>query len=123
MEEIKFKFEDLKVYQKALSFVDVVYQISNSFPKEENYRLTSQFIRAATSIALNIAEGSGDTNPQFSRFLQIALGSVKECVVCVTIAKNQKYISTKEESNLREKLEELSKMISSLQKYLKNTND
>lgn len=123
MEEIKFKFEDLKVYQKALSFVDVVYQISNSFPKEENYRLTSQFIRAATSIALNIAEGSGDTNPQFSRFLQIALGSVKECVVCVTIAKNQKYISTKEESNLREKLEELSKMISSLQKYLKKTND
>ncbi len=123
MEEIKFKFEDLKVYQKALSFVDVVYQMSNSFPKEENYRLTSQFIRAATSIALNIAEGSGDTNPQFSRFLQIALGSVKECVVCVTIAKNQKYISTKEESNLREKLEELSKMISSLQKYLKNTND
>lgn len=123
MEEIKFKFEDLKVYQKALSFVDVVYQMSNSFPKEENYRLTSQFIRAATSIALNIAEGSGDTNPQFSRFLQIALGSVKECVVCVTIAKNQKYISTKEESNLREKREELSKMISSLQKYLKNTND
>lgn len=123
MEEIKFKFEDLKVYQKALSFVDVVYQISNSFPKEENYRLTSQFIRAAISIALNIAEGSGDTNPQFSRFLQIALGSVKECVVCVTIAKNQKYISTKEESNLREKREELSKMISSLQKYLKNTND
>lgn len=123
MEEIKFKFEDLKVYQKALSFVDVVYQMSNSFPKEENYRLTSQFIRAATSIALNIAEGSGDTNPQFSRFLQIALGSVKECVVCVTIAKNQKYISTKEESNLREKLEELSKMISSLQKYLKKTND
>ncbi len=123
MKEIKFKFEDLKVYQKALNFVDVVYQISNTFPKEENYRLTSQFIRAATSIALNIAEGSGDTNPQFSRFLQIALGSVKECVVCVTIAKNQKYISTVEENDLREKLEELSKMISSLQKYLKNTND
>lgn len=123
MKEIKFKFEDLKVYQKSLDFVDVVYKVSNTFPKEECYRLTSQFIRAATSVALNIAEGSGDTNPQFSRFLQIALGSVKECVVCVTIAKNQKYISTEEENDLREKLEELSKMISSLQKYLKNTND
>ncbi|WP_408023661.1 four helix bundle protein [Tenacibaculum sediminilitoris] len=78
------------MYQKSLDFVDIVYKVSNTFPKEENYRLTSQFIRAATSVALNIAEGSGDTNPQFSRFLQIALGSVKECVVCVAIAKNQK---------------------------------
>ncbi|MFT7899283.1 four helix bundle protein [Tenacibaculum ascidiaceicola] len=123
MKEIKFQFEDLKVYQKSLDFVDIVYKVSNTFPKEENYRLTSQFIRAATSVALNIAEGSGDTNPQFSRFLQIALGSVKECVVCVAIAKNQKYISIEEENNLRERLEELSKKISSLKKYLKNTND
>lgn len=68
MKEIKFKFEDLKVYQKSLDFVDIVYKVSNTFPKVENYRLTSQFRRTATSVALNIVEGSGDTNPQFSRF-------------------------------------------------------
>lgn len=62
MEDIKFKFEDLQVYQKALDFVDIAYNITKKFPEIERYGLTSQFIRAAVSIALNIAEGSGDTN-------------------------------------------------------------
>ena len=122
MKEIKFKFEDLKVYQKSLDFINLTYKTSEKFPQLETYRLTSQFIRAATSIALNIAEGSGDTSPQFNRFLQIAIGSVRECVVCTSIAKNQEYITTIEEKTLRENLEELSKMITGLQKYLKNTN-
>ena len=122
MKEIKFKFEDLKVYQKALDFINLAYKTSEQFPKEEAYKLTSQFIRAATSIALNIAEGSGDTNSQFNRFLKIAIGSVRECVVCASIAKNQNYITIKEERILRENLEELSKMITGLQKFLKNTN-
>ena len=122
MKEIKFKFEDLKVYQKALDFINLAYKTSEQFPKEEAYKLTSQFIRAATSIALNIAEGSGDTNSQFNRFLKIAIGSVRECVVCASIAKNQNYITIKEERILRKNLEELSKMITGLQKFLKNTN-
>jgi four helix bundle protein len=123
MKTIKFKFEDLQVYQKALDFTDSTYAITKNFPNAERYALTSQFIRASISIALNIAEGTGDTNAQFNRFLQIAIGSVKECVVCTTIAKRQDYISIEQEKELREKLEELSKMITSLQKYLKiNTN-
>ena len=123
MKTIKFKFEDLQVYQKALDFTDSTYAITKNFPNAERYALTSQFIRASISIALNIAEGTGDTNAQFNRFLQIAFGSVKECVVCTTIAKRQDYISIEQEKELREKLEELSKMITSLQKYLKtNTN-
>lgn len=119
MSDNKFAFEDLKVYEKTLDLIDLVYSISSIFPKEENYRLSSQFIRAATSIALNIAEGSGDTDPQFNRFLQIAINSVKECVVCSKIAKRQGYIDHEQENDLRTKLEELSKMINGLQKYLK----
>lgn len=68
MENIKFAFEDLKVYQKALDFVDVAYSLSSKFPKQELYGLTSQLNRAAVSIALNIAEGSGDSDVQFNRF-------------------------------------------------------
>ena len=123
MKTIKFKFEDLKVYQKSLDFVDTVYNTTKQFPSEENYRLTSQFIRAATSISLNIAEGSGDTNPQFSRFFKISLGSIKECVVCVTIVNNQNFITKNESLILREKLAELSKMITALLKYLNQTKD
>lgn len=123
MKTIKFKFEDLKVYQKSLDFVDTVYNTTKQFPSEENYRLTSQFIRVATSISLNIAKGSGDTNPQFSRFLKISLASIKECVVCVTIANNQNFITENESLILREKLAELSKMITALLKYLNQTKD
>jgi four helix bundle protein len=127
MNDITFKFEDLKVYQKALDFIDSTYKLTNSFPKNEDYALCSQFRRASTSIALNIAEGAGDTNAQFNRFLNIAKGSLKECVVCSTIAKRLNYLSNEDDNINRLQLEEISKMISSLQKYLKsndsNSND
>ena len=127
MEDIKFKFEDLKLYQKALDFIDTTYKITKDFPKNENFSLTSQFRRASTSIDLNIAEGSGDTNAQFNRFLNISNGSIKECVVCSTIAKRLNYISDETDYNNRLQLEELSKMTASLKKYLisnnNNTND
>ena len=82
MTEVKFKFEDLKVYQKAIEFVDLIYLTCESFPENEKYRLSSQFIRASVSIALNIAEGSSDTDKQFNRYLQSAIDSINECVVC-----------------------------------------
>ena len=118
MEDVTFKFEELQVYKKAIEFISDAYNTSKSFPKSENYGLTSQFLRASNSIALNIAEGSGDTNLQFSRFLKIALGSVKECVVCLTIAINQQYITQDKNIELKVKLVELSKMITGLKKYL-----
>lgn len=122
MRTIKFKFEDLKVYQKALDFVDAAYNATNNFPKKENYALTSQFRRSSISIALNIAEGARDTNAQFNRFLNISNGSIKECVVCSTIAKRLGYISTEQDYSNRIPLEELSKMTLALQKYLKSND-
>ncbi|AWX44738.1 hypothetical protein HME9304_01741 [Flagellimonas maritima] len=119
MNSAHFSFEDLKVYQKSLDFVDDVYELCKEFPKEETYRLTSQFTRASTSIPLNIAEGAGDTNAQFNRFLQIAMGSIKESVVRITIARRQAYISNHKEMKLKSQLVELSKMLTSLQNYLK----
>lgn len=122
MNPIKFNFEDLKVYQKALDFIDDTYKMTKDFPKSENYALSSQFKRASISIALNIAEGAGDTNAQFNRYLNIASGSIKECVVCSTIAKRLDYLDKDEDYSNRVKLEELSKMTSSLQKYLKSND-
>ena len=115
---MKFNFEDLQVYQKSLDFVDTVYKITSEFPKEEIYGLVSQFRRASTSIALNIAEGSGSTNREFSRYLRISYNSLKECVVCCTIAFRQGFISEEIFKNLRSQLQEISKMISGLRKYL-----
>jgi four helix bundle protein len=62
-----FKFEDLKIYQKAVDFGETVNIQINTFPKEETYKLASQFIRAADSIALNIADGSASSDANFNR--------------------------------------------------------
>jgi len=124
MKEVRFRFEELQVYQKSLDFVDTVYSITKTFPSDERFRLSSQYIRAAISISLNISEGAGDTNSQFQRFLKIALGSINECVVCSTIAQRQGFITIEQDKETRKKLVEITKMISSLISYLKNpTND
>ena len=80
-----FNFEKLEVYQKALILIDKVYKTTMSLPKSEVYGLSSQFRRASTSIALNIAEGAGSSNAEFRRYLQISLNSVEEYVVCTEI--------------------------------------
>ena len=94
--------------------MDLVYKISTDFPKKELFALTNQFIRAAQSISLNIAEGAGNSNPKFIRYLNISRSSARECVVCLSIAKRQNYISENIENELRNRLAQLSKMISGL---------
>jgi four helix bundle protein len=113
-EDFKFNFEELKVYQKAIEFIDLVYLITRKFPKEEEYRITSQFIRAAHSIALNIADGSGGSKPEFKNFLRISKRSTRECVVCATIALRQNFISKETEFDCRKRLVEISKMLNGL---------
>jgi four helix bundle protein len=49
-----FKFEELRVYQKSLDIIDEVYNLTEKFPRKENFVLTSQLLRAVNSIALNI---------------------------------------------------------------------
>ncbi|MBW2962360.1 four helix bundle protein [Mesonia aestuariivivens] len=114
-----FKFEELIMYQKALEFGDMVYSQIKEFPKEETYRLGSQFIRAADSIALNIAEGSSSTHPNFNRYLQIAWDSAHECVVCSSKAVRRDFISKETDEDNRQRIMELSKMITSYKNYLK----
>lgn len=84
--EISFGFEKLKVYQKALDYVDFVYSTTEKFPKSEVFALSSQFQRAATSIALNIGEGSGGTKAEFKNFIRISYRSLNECVVCTSVS-------------------------------------
>jgi four helix bundle protein len=109
-----FDFEKLRVYQKALDFIDRVYEITHGFPPEERFGLTDQFRRAATSIALNIAEGSGGSKTEFRRFLRVSRRSVRECVAVTEISSRQGYITSDERKELRRACVDLSRMLTGL---------
>ena len=117
-----FDFEKLKVYQKSLDLIDCVYDLTDTFPAKETYNLTLQFKRAANSISLNIGEGSGGSRKEFIKFLTISRRSLRECVVCTTIAYRRKYIDVKTQQSLRNQLTEISKMTSGFINYLERNN-
>jgi four helix bundle protein len=119
MEEERFEFENLKVYQKALEYIDFVYGIARDFPKAEIFSLADQFRRASISICLNIAEGSGGSKTEFNRFLKISRRSIRECVAITEISCRQKFIGDKVKQQSRSFCLELSKMINGLIKSLK----
>ena len=105
------KFQELIVWQKAHQFVLGVYNYSKSFPKEEVYGLTSQFKRAAISIAANIAEGyKKKGKADKARFMNIAQGSLEECQYYLILAGDLGYGENILLSNL---LNEVSKMLES----------
>jgi four helix bundle protein len=115
-----FKFEKLIVWQKAVDLSDFVHMLVKKFPKDELYILTSQIKRAADSVSLNIAEGStGQTNPEFRRFLRIALRSNIEVVGCIHLGMRRGYINETEFAEMYKKCEVILVMINSLRDKLK----
>jgi len=89
-----FKFENLRVWQLALEYVDLMYRLADGLPPGEQFNLASQLKRAATSITLNIAEGStGQSDSEQRRFLSMALRSLIETVACQRLIARRNYIS------------------------------
>ena len=94
---MKFKFESLIIWQKAMEMGEDMNTLADKFPKKELYNLSSQIRRAADSIALNITEGSiGQSNPEFKRFMGYSIRSMAEVVTCLYKARKRDYI-TKDE--------------------------
>ena len=87
-------YQDLIVWQKAMDLVEQIYAISQRFPREEIYGLTSQLRRAAVSIPSNIAQGQGRrTTADFLRHLLISYGSLRELETQTLIATRLQYLT------------------------------
>ena len=113
-------FTKLKVWQKAHTFTINLYKISSTFPSEEKFGLTNQIRRASVSIESNLAEGAGRTsNKDFSRFLGIAQGSAFEVKCQILIAKDLGYIENNKSELLMDKINEVSRMLTSLNQKLR----
>ena len=86
-------FKDLECWQKAHEFVLAVYRVTKQFPEDERYGLTSQFRRAAVSIAANICEGYKKlSKADKMRFMNIAQGSLEECRYYIILSRDIEYI-------------------------------
>ena len=115
-EESKIKsYKDLIVWQKTVELSVKVYELTDNFPKEELYGLTSQMRRAVISIPSNIAESKcRSTKKDFTNFLRISLGSGGELGTQIEIAKQLKNTNCFNYKELEELLIEVMKMLNSL---------
>ncbi len=115
-----FAFEKLLVYQKSVDFADAICQRTEHFLRGYGF-LVDQLNRAALSIAANIAEGNGRfTKPDRRHFFGIARGSVQECVPLLELAWRRKLLNEQDHIELKNRLEEIARMLSGLIKGLEN---
>lgn len=113
-------FKNLLVWKKAHEMTLDVYQATKALPKEETYGLTSQLRRAASSVPANIAEGCGrNSDAELAHFLQIAASSASEVEYHLLLARDLKFIDSKEHENLTSEIIEIKKMLNAFLKKLR----
>ncbi|CAM3593929.1 hypothetical protein FSS13T_16340 [Flavobacterium saliperosum S13] len=114
------QFKELGIWKKSRLFCSDIYSITSSFPNEEKFGLINQLRRASVSIPSNIAEGSSrNSNKDFSRFLEIAIGSAYEVETQLIIASDLGFIDSEKLVFLSNQLNEIIKMISKFRSTLK----
>jgi len=113
-------YRDLIAWQKSIELVEEVYKLTREFPREEIYSLTTQMRRAAISIPSNIAEGEGRrSGNEFSHFLSIAHGSLRELETQILIAQRLLYLTDAQVQTLFSMTEEIGRLINGLANSLK----
>lgn len=112
-------FRELEIYHLAHKFVLDIYELAKDFPKSEDNNLTSQLVRAATCLPLNIAEGSGaNSNKVFLNFLVFCYRSSLEVEACLRLGKDLGYINNNKFDIYFEKLDKFVRKLYRYMQYL-----
>jgi four helix bundle protein len=118
--EASKRFRDLLVWQKAHAFVLCTYRYTDKFPKAELYGLTSQFRRAAVSVAANIAEGFvKKSNADKLRYYNIAQGSLEECRYYIILSQDLMFAPTDNQMEII--AEQVSKLLYGFMSSIENS--
>lgn len=117
---MKFKFEKLIIWQRAMVLGEEINDIAGKFPKIEIYNLASQIRRAGDSVALNISEGSiGQSVPEAKKFMGYSIRSLAEVVTCLHKAKRREYINDEEFEKLYDDAFNLMNMMITFQRNIR----
>ncbi|CAN5295972.1 four helix bundle protein [soil metagenome] len=112
-------YKDLLVWQKGVDLACDIHQLTRLFPKEEAYRLTSQIIRASSSIPANLAEGNGrGTRRDYAHFVSIARGSAAELETFLIIIQRLNLAPADRVQALLDRTEEVGRMLNALRSKL-----
>jgi len=115
-----FGFEKLDVWQKSVEMADAVYRLTQEFPDSERFGLANQMRRTAVSVCANIAEGSGrGSNRDFSRFIEVAYGSLMELVSHLHIVRRQEFVAAEVAGSLYRRADQVARMLSGLRSHLR----
>ena|SRR5258706_5412195 len=108
----------LEAWKESIALVSVIYRVTQEFPKDEIFGLTSQLRRAAVSVPSNIAEGAArHGSKEFAQFLNMAIGSVSEIETQLLIAVDLGYLA--KDSSVFTLLEHVSKLVNGLWKSVR----
>ena len=118
-----FTFQNILAWQKAHEFTRLVYEITKDFPEDEKFGLTSQFRRAAVSIGANIAEGYKKLSKADKlRFLNIAEGSMAECMNYIILSKDLNIINDNQYDRLKDAIDTAGKLLTAYCNGIINNN-
>lgn len=109
-----FRFEDLRVYTKAVDYSKWIVQTLHNADNDVKMSLCRSFFNSAMDISINIAEGSSRSKGQFEHYLKIAKTALRECVIFTTVANGLNLLTEEESNQSREYLMELTRMIGAL---------
>jgi len=111
--------ERLDVWKKSIDFVVDVYQVTETFPKDERFGLTSQLRRAAVSIPANLAEGAGrKSGKEFAHFLSNSQGSASEVETELLISHRLRYLPDGDYKRLQSELDDIGRMLTGLTRHV-----
>jgi four helix bundle protein len=116
-------YRDLEVWRLAMDLVEAAYRLTREFPKPEEYRLTSQLLRAAVSVPANIAEGNArSTRKDYARFISIARGSLAETETLLMLAQRIGLGRPEEVDAALNKADRIGRMLNGLHQSLEKNN-
>lgn len=116
-------FREYKVWQDAVTFATLVYEVTSKLPWFEKKGLCDQLQRAVVSISSNVAEGAGrPTDADFTHFLDLSLGSANEVETQFLISKNLRYISEEQFCQLTNNLTNIQKQLTGLIASIRSNN-
>lgn len=118
------RFRNFPIYNEIRKFIIEIYKLANSLPRQEQFELASQLRRAATSILLNLAEGTmKKSDAELNRHIVIGIGSAGEIIAILDVCLDLQYISTSQHAQFVLKCEAITKQLYGFSRKLKSSSN